>query len=66
MTKNFCKVGSLIATLLILFVCMAGSASATVNLYAEGAYTESDLKVYIYADVTAGAPIVSFGVKTDL
>ena len=35
---------------------------ATVNVYAEGAYTDSDLKLYIYADIAEG-PILSFGVK---
>ncbi len=40
----------------------AGAASATVNVYAEGAYTDSDLAVYLSVDVEAD-PILSYGVK---
>ncbi len=35
---------------------------ASVNVYAEGAYTDNDLVVYLYVDV-ATDPIVSYGVK---
>ena len=55
--------------LLMCALLMVGLASmpcsvlgATVSVYAEGAYTDSDLKLYIYADITEG-PILSFGVK---
>lgn len=39
--------------------CFSASA-ATVDVYAEGAYTDTDLVVYIYADISQ--PIVSAGV----
>lgn len=55
--------------LLMCALLMVGLASmpcsvlgASVSVYAEGAYTDSDLKLYIYADITEG-PILSFGVK---
>jgi len=38
------------------------TATAGVDIYAEGAYTDSDLAVYIYADITDDA-ICSAGVK---
>jgi len=61
----------------VLLACLAllpGSALAAggvlpdVSVYAEGAYTATDLVLYIYADisvVTTGEPILSFGVKVD-
>lgn len=36
--------------------------AADVDVYAEGAYTDTDLVVYIYADIT-GDPLVSAGVQ---
>ena len=55
-------------TCIMLVVCLAfipGSVlAADVDVYAEGAYTDSDLVVYIYADINAG-PILSFGVKVN-
>jgi hypothetical protein len=51
-----------------LVVCLVGipcsAISANVSVYAEGAYTDSDLEVYIYADIADG-PILSFGVKVE-
>lgn len=38
--------------------------SADVDVYAEGAYTDTDLVLYIYADINPG-PILSFGVKVN-
>ncbi len=38
------------------------TASAAVDIYAEGAYTDSDLVVYIYADIDTDA-VCSAGVK---
>jgi hypothetical protein len=38
--------------------------SADVDVYAEGAYTNTDLVLYIYADINSG-PILSFGVKVN-
>ena len=36
-----------------------------LDVYAEGAYTDTDLQVYLYADITPGdvPPLVSYGVK---
>lgn len=48
------------AAFLVFFISI--SVSADVNLYAEGAYTETELDVYIYADITAPG-VVSYGVK---
>ena len=42
-----------------------GYASAQVSVYAEGAYTDTDLAVYIYADITASTSdeaLLSYGV----
>lgn len=38
------------------------SSGADVDVYGEGAYTASDLVLYIYADINSG-PILSFGVS---
>nr|WP_319396238.1 dockerin type I domain-containing protein [uncultured Desulfobacter sp.] len=62
MFKRKGKLKKSLLALPILLVLMCGSAFAQVSVYAEGAYTDTDLKVYIYADVTA-EPIISFGVK---
>lgn len=51
----------LVGIFAMLFLA-SGWASATVKVYAEGAYTDSDLVVYIYVDVTVD-PILSYGVK---
>ena len=49
--------------LLAVFLLVAGQALAEdVDVYAEGAYTDSDLAVYIYADINT-TDILSFGVK---
>ena len=51
------------AILLVCSVCIPGSVlGADVAVYAEGAYTDTDLVLYVYADITNGA-ILSFGVK---
>ena len=51
-----------IAILLALIGAMFVPASASaLDVYAEGAYTDSDLVVYIYADIDTN--VVSFGVK---
>nr|WP_321401312.1 hypothetical protein [uncultured Desulfobacter sp.] len=62
MFKRKGKLKKSLLALPILLVLMCGSAFAQVSVYAEGAYTDTDLKVYIYADVTV-EPIISFGVK---
>ena len=54
-------VWSLTGLFLTLFAVFSQPASA-LDVYAEGAYTDTDLHVYIYADID-GAPLVSFGVK---
>ena len=50
------------ATLLCSALIPATSFAADVDVYAEGAYTATDLVIYIYADINTGA-ILSFGVK---
>jgi outer membrane lipoprotein-sorting protein len=47
LNKKFRLIMGLILLLLFTSVC----AHADVTVYAEGAYTETDLVVYIYADV---------------
>ncbi len=42
---------------------MASAASAATNVYAEGAYDDSVLVVYVYADITEDAPLVSQCIK---
>ncbi|MGD9365817.1 MAG: dockerin type I domain-containing protein [Desulfobacteraceae bacterium] len=51
-----------IALIICSAVIPASTLAAEVNVYAEGAYTETDLVLHIYADITSGA-ILSFGVK---
>ncbi|WP_320042221.1 dockerin type I repeat-containing protein [uncultured Desulfobacter sp.] len=62
MVKKKSKFKKSLLALPILIFLMCGSAFAQVSVYAQGAYTDSDLKVYIYADVSS-EPIISFGVK---
>ena len=50
------------AMFLALAVSVPGLWAADVDVYAEGAYTENDLAVYIYADIN-GPKILSSGVK---
>ncbi len=56
--------GALMAICLMLGIGLAASAAwgTDVSVYAEGAYTQSELVVYIYADIDTPA-IRSFGVK---
>ena len=42
---------------------ISSSAFAGVNVYCEGAYTENDLVLYIYADITDPTVLRSAGVK---
>lgn len=54
---------AIVIGLLAVFLLVAGQAlAADVDVYAEGAYTNSDLVVYIYADINT-TDILSFGVK---
>jgi len=54
------KVG---AICLVLAISMSTNAlGADVDVYAEGAYTESDLVVYLYADINT-SPVLSCGVN---
>jgi hypothetical protein len=55
------KLGHIMA-LILLFFFISVYAHAGVTVYAEGAYTDTDLVVYIYADVDSN-PILSYGVK---
>jgi hypothetical protein len=58
--KRLFLMGALLGVCLVSMPCSVFGAN--VSVYAEGAYTDSDLKLYIYADITDG-PILSFGVK---
>ncbi len=49
----------ILAALVLLF--LPAAAMAQVAVYAEGAYTATDLVVYIFADIT-GSPLCSYGV----
>jgi hypothetical protein len=57
--------GHLIISLAALLLCVAlvQPAAADVDVYAEGAYTDSELALYIYADIDPA--ILSFGVRVD-
>ena len=56
------KLGILMAMVFVLAVLAPGVWAADVDVYVEGAYTENDLAVYIYADIN-GPSILSSGVK---
>lgn len=63
--KNEKRVKSVLVITLFTIYCMASATAglaAEVDMGLEGAYTDSDLVVYIYADINA-APILSYGVK---
>ena len=47
----------------LVLLMLPTAALAQVSVYAEGAYTAADLAVYIYADIAAGNPLCSYGVK---
>ncbi len=50
--------------LFVLFsIIVTTGQTHALNVYAEGAYTDSDLHVYIYANINLPSPILSFGVK---
>lgn len=53
---------SICILLLACLICMPSAVlAADVDVYAKGAYTEADLVLYIYADITPD--ILSYGVK---
>jgi len=54
-------IATLMALLGIMFIPVS-TIAADVDVYAEGAYTDTDLVVYIYADINT-TNIVSFGVR---
>jgi hypothetical protein len=58
--------GHLITCLAALLLCVAlvQPAAAGVSVYAEGAYNDTELDLYIYADIDTTA-ILSFGVKVE-
>lgn len=62
--KGLKKIGWLAGLLVFTMGLFCGSALAEVTVYAEGAYTNSDLVVYLYADINPNPdPILSYGVK---
>ena len=56
------KLGILMAMFFALAVSASCLWAANADVYVEGAYTENDLAVYIYADIN-GPTILSSGVK---
>ena len=56
------KTSMFMAMFFVLAVSMPAAWAADVDVYVEGAYTENDLAVYIYADIN-GSSILSSGVK---
>lgn len=61
--KNKCLPGILLGIVFILLTPF-NLLAADVDVYAEGAYTETDLVLYIYADINSES-ILSFGVKVE-
>jgi len=59
--KTTCAIAGILSSAVIAASGITAMA-ADVDVYAEGAYTDTDLVVYIYADINA-APLVSAGVK---
>jgi hypothetical protein len=51
-----------LAAILALFATITGVYAADVDVFAEAAFTESDLEICIYADINA-ANLISFGVS---
>jgi len=59
--KTLCGIGAILSSAVIAASSITAMA-ADVDVYAEGAYTDTDLVVYIYANIT-GDPLVSAGVQ---
>lgn len=57
-----CGIAGILSTAAICASAFTASA-AEVDVYAEGAYTATDLVVYIYADINTADPLVSAGVQ---
>ena len=65
MEKFICRLKGRLAVCALVMALLwvpVAAVAADVDVYAEGAYTDSDLVLYIYADI-ANEPILSFGVK---
>ncbi|MBU4262277.1 MAG: hypothetical protein KKC76_10470 [Proteobacteria bacterium] len=60
--KTLCSIAGIISSAVIAASSITALA-ADVDVYAEGAYTDTDLVVYIYADINTADPLVSAGVK---
>nr|WP_320190232.1 dockerin type I domain-containing protein [uncultured Desulfobacter sp.] len=68
MIKEKSKFKKSLLALPILIFLMCGSAFAQVSVYAEGAYTDTDLVVYIYADISTSSEneaLLSYGVTLE-
>jgi hypothetical protein len=50
---------------LLLCVALVKPATADVSVYAQGAYDDTNLVLYIYADIDDATPILSFGVRVE-
>jgi len=60
--KTLCGIAAILSTAVIAASSITALA-ADVNVYAEGAYTDTNLVVYIYADINTADPLVSAGVQ---
>ena len=58
-----CYMLSVLVYLFMVAGFISSSAFAGVNVYCEGAYTENDLILYVYADITDSTELRSAGVK---
>lgn len=61
--KGKCLLG-IVLGFLVIFSISFNSFAADVDVYAEGAYTDTNLVIYIYADVNT-MPILSFGIRIE-
>jgi hypothetical protein len=57
------KKGFLVFSVCLMAVFMAASQANAVDVYAEGAYTDTDVQVCIYADIENYEALRSFGVR---
>ena len=58
---RFKRISPCLVIAALVLLLLPAAAIAQVSVFAEGAFTATDLTVYIYADIT-GSPLCSFGV----
>ena len=57
------RLGTILSVLMLLGLAFAAKALAAINVYAEGAYTGTELMVDIYADLPVTEALISGGVS---